>query len=286
MTLHEAQQQLLTSLLTIYDNREAANITDWVLENITGWQKIDRVVNKQAHLLAEQQTRLEKISNDLLRHRPVQYALGEAWFYGLKFYVNESVLIPRPETEELVEWIISDVKKNLPKENFSILDVGTGSGCIPIALKKSLPDADVTSCDVSHDALAVARRNANDLNVNVQFHLVDFLSEKERSSLGKFDVIVSNPPYIPAREHEEMDKHVVDFEPHLALFVDNNEPLVFYKAIANFSQEHLSPGGMIYFETHMNLAEEVAELFRCNQFASVEVKQDLQGRNRMVKVVF
>jgi len=233
MTLNDHQQQLFSLLSGVYEPREAANIADWVMENVTGWKKIDRVVNKHIDLSATQIKKLEQVSADLLKHRPIQYALGEAWFYGMKFYVDESVLIPRPETEELVEWVVNDFQ-NKQQEGFSILDIGSGSGCIPIAIKKNLAWAEVKSCDVSDAALHVARQNAATLNADVQFRQIDFLMEENWQQLGMVDVVVSNPPYIPNEEIAEMEKHVVDFEPHLALFVENENPLIFYKAIADF----------------------------------------------------
>jgi release factor glutamine methyltransferase len=284
MTLNDYQQQLLSLLSGLYEPREAANITDWVMENVTGWKKIDRVVNKHANLSAAQIARLQQISEDLLKRRPVQYVLGEAWFYGMKFYVNESVLIPRPETEELVDWVVNDFQ-NKPQQNFFILDVGSGSGCIPIAIKKNLEWANVKSCDVSEAALSVATKNAAELKIDVQFYQLDFLNAANWQQAGSFDVIVSNPPYIPNKEIVEMEKHVVDFEPHLALFVENENPLIFYKAIADFATQHLKTKGAVYMETHMALANEVAALFSNELFETVEVRKDLQSKDRMVKVI-
>ena len=283
MTLNDHQQQLLSKLSGMYEPREAANISDWVMENITGWKKIDRVVNKQFMLTDEQVAKLDQVSSDLLKHRPIQYALGEAWFYGMKFYVNEAVLIPRPETEELVEWVVNDFQ-NKQQQHFSVLDIGSGSGCIPIAIKKNLAWADVNSCDVSEDALDVASQNADALRTDVLFHQLDFLNAADWEQLGAFDVIVSNPPYIPNEEIVEMEKHVVDFEPHLALFVENENPLIFYKAIADFSVQHLKAKGSVYMETHMALANDVAALFTNELFETAEVRKDLQGKDRMVKV--
>lgn len=284
MTLNDHQQQLLSMLSELYEPREASNIADWVMENITGWKKIDRVVNKQAGLSAEQIARLEKVSKDLLKRRPVQYALGEVWFYGMKFYVNEAVLIPRPETEELVEWVINDFSDK-KQQTLSILDIGSGSGCIPVAIKRNLPWANVESCDISEVALQVAKQNASALSAEVSFHCLDFLNPANWAQLEMFDVVVSNPPYIPGTEMAEMEKHVVDFEPHIALFVEDHNPLVFYKAIADFSKQHLKSGGSVYMETHMALANEVAALFADEMFRAVEVRKDLQGKDRMVKAI-
>jgi release factor glutamine methyltransferase len=264
MTIHEASQRLLFSLYHIYDQQEAANIADWVMENLTGWKKIDRMLNKHVKFSAEMETLLEKYITELSAHKPVQYVLHEAWFCGLKLYVNENVLIPRPETEELVEWIASDNKNAIIK----ILDIGTGSGCIAIALKKKLPNATVYACDISEEALAVAKKNAELNNAEINFLLIDILNTDK---IPEVNIVVSNPPYIPVSEKTQMNKNVTEYEPHLALFVEDNNPLIFYTAIKNIN------ASTYYFETHENLAADVAALFQ-----HAEIKQDMQGKNRMV----
>jgi release factor glutamine methyltransferase len=266
MTIHEASQRLLFQLYHIYDQQEAGNIADWVMENLTGWKKVDRMLNKSVKMSAAMQTLLEKYIAELATHKPVQYVLHEAWFYGMKFYVDEHVLIPRPETEELVEWIIADVQN----KNISILDIGTGSGCIAIALKKKLPQATVYACDVSEGALLVAEKNAVLNNIAVEFIHLDVL--RDAANLPTVDIIVSNPPYIPVSQIKEMNKNVTDHEPHLALFVRDEDPLIFYRAIKNINTSNY------YFETHEELALGVAALF-----SSAEIKKDVQGKNRMVK---
>ena len=305
MTLHEAQQQLITSLHDLYDNREAANIADWVMEHITGMRKIDRIMHKQSPLQPEQLTQMQQYTQELLTHKPVQYVLHEAWFYGLRFYVDESVLIPRPETEELVEWVLAEVRSMkyevgntkpevgdqkkedssyiLPPTSYlSILDIGTGSGCIPVSLKKKLPQAEVYACDVSEQALAVASKNATTLQTPVQFLHADFLNTSTWPGLPAVDIIVSNPPYIPNHNQSSMLQNVLAYEPHLALFVPNEDPLVFYEAIARFAKEKLRPGGSIFVEIHEDLGEQTKRVFELNGFVAF-IKKDFQGKDRMIK---
>jgi release factor glutamine methyltransferase len=289
MTIHEAGRQLLFELFHLYDEREAANIMDWVMENITGWKKIDRVTNKTVPLSAAQEELLRQYTTELQTHKPVQYVLQEAWFYKMKLYVDENVLIPRPETEELAEWLLSEITSSgfrVPGSQFagSILDIGTGSGCIALALKKNLPAAEVYACDISKAALAVAKRNADDQQLRLQFQLLDILSKEERKQLPEFDIIISNPPYIPIRDKSKMSNNVIYHEPHLALFVENNDPLVFYRAIADFSIAHLKKSGSIYLEILETLANEVIQLYREKGFSKIELKKDLQGKDRMLHV--
>lgn len=279
MTVHEAQQQLLTSLHELYDNREAANIADWVMEHVTGMRKIDRIMHKQSPLAPDRLAQLEQYTRELLAHKPVQYVLHEAWFCGMPFYVDENVLIPRPETEELVEWVVEEAGNAQ-----SILDIGTGSGCIPVSLKKKLPQVKVYSCDVSAPALMVAAKNAAAQNVTVHFMQADFLNADTWPSLPEVDIIVSNPPYIPHHNQLSMLPNVLAYEPHLALFVPNEDPLVFYDAIARFAKQRLLPGGSIFAEIHEDLGEQTKTLFESKGFVA-EVKKDFQGKNRMVKAI-
>jgi release factor glutamine methyltransferase len=188
------------------------------------------------------------------------------------------VLIPRPETEELVEWIISDVKD---KQNFEIIDIGTGSGCIPVSLKKELQNVNVTAIDVSEKALFVARKNAKELDAEIDFKLIDFLNTEEWGALLKYDIIVSNPPYIPIAEKQILAKNVADFEPGIALFVDNNDPYIFYKKIADFAKSHLQEKGKIYVEVHEEYAKNVKEIFEKAGFIS-KIKKDIYGKERML----
>jgi release factor glutamine methyltransferase len=297
MTLHEAQQQLTTSLYDLYDNREAANIANWVMEHVTGMRKIDRIMHKQSALAPERVAQLQQYTRELLTHKPVQYVLHEAWFCGMPFYVDDNVLIPRPETEELVEWVVEEAgsqklevgdPKNdgssyiLPPTSFSILDIGTGSGCIPISLKKKIPQVEIYACDVSEQALAVASKNAAAQQTPVQFLQADFLNTTTWPTLPAVDIIVSNPPYIPHNDQNSMLQNVLAYEPHLALFVPNEDPLVFYDAIARFAKEKLRPGGSIFVEIHEDLGYQTKALFESYGYA-VQVRKDFQGKDRMVK---
>jgi release factor glutamine methyltransferase len=281
MTIHLAYQQLLARLYEIYNTREAANIADIVIEHVTGQRKIDRIIYKDLPVDESQQEQLENYTNQLLQHKPVQYVIGECWFMNLKLIVNESVLIPRPETEELVEWLLKDIK-HLSKA-LSLIDIGTGSGCIPIAVKKRFPGLSVSAIDVSKDALQVAALNAVAQKVSVNITELDFLNESEWNRLDKYDVIVSNPPYIKQNEEAEMRNNVLKFEPHLALFVPDENPLIFYEAIAKFSQKHLEAGGSVYVEINETLGEQVVALFRNYEFTDIILKKDMQGKDRMVK---
>jgi release factor glutamine methyltransferase len=281
MTIHLAYQQLLMALFEVYDDQEAANIADRVIEHVTGQRKIERVMNPELQLTPQQQARLSLISVKLQQHVPVQYVLNEAWFMDMKLYVDESVLIPRPETEELVDWIKSEVKSQKSKLK-SVIDIGTGSGCIPIALKKNLQELTVRALDVSEGALNVAVKNAMLQGTQVYFMRMDFLDKDLRESLGRFDIIVSNPPYVKSSEAEGMNKNVLDHEPHLALFVPDEDALLFYREIAAFGKTHLNYGGLIFLEINEELGDEVQQLFTKEGY-NTELRKDMQGKDRMVK---
>jgi len=285
MTIHEASLQLRFQLFHLYDEREAGNITDLVLEHITGWKKIDRVMNKMVPLSANQEQLLEQYTGALLEHTPLQYVLQEAWFYGMKLYVDKNVLIPRPETEELADWLIKDAGNWELGIAKSVFDIGTGSGCIPLAIKKKLPGAEVHCCDVSAGALSVAKKNATDLQLDIHFHLLDILSDTMRSQLPVFDSIISNPPYIPEQDKAAMAANVLQYEPHLALFTKDDNPLQFYEVIADFAKMHLRKSGSVYLEIHENMGRAINDLYRQKGFTSIELRKDLQGRDRMVKVM-
>jgi release factor glutamine methyltransferase len=285
MTLHYAEEQLRSKLSIIYDAREAATIVDWVMEHLSGLQKIDRLINKTRVLSEQNETALRQYTNELIAHKPVQYVLHEAWFSGMKFYVDENVLIPRPETEELVEWIIGTARQS-NTEIRKILDIGTGSGCIPIVLKKKLRGTKIYSCDISDAALAVAHRNAALHQASVKFMKTDFLDSSQRSGLPDVDYIVSNPPYIPAHDMNSIPKNVAAYEPHLALFVPGEDPLVFYRAMADFGIKRFSPGGTLFAELHESYAAEVEKLFAAYGFSFIEIKKDMQGKERMIKATW
>jgi release factor glutamine methyltransferase len=280
MTVKEAIIHSTGQLKTIYDEGEASTISDWLIEHLTGSKKTDRISQSKKELGPEQEEILEAYLNRLMENEPIQYVLNEAWFCGLRLYVDKNVLIPRPETEELVEWIITGCK--FPIDELKILDIGSGSGCIPIALKRRLGKAEVWSCDISAEALQVAEKNANNLGAEVKFLQLDFLDPLQRAKLPAFDIIVSNPPYIPHSERYSMRANVLEYEPAKALFVANSDPLVFYNAIAEFAKDHLIPGGFIYVEMNEILGSQTLELFRQDQFQA-ELKKDMQGKDRMLR---
>ena len=290
MTTEKTYTYFVNSLKIIYEEREAVNIADWIFGNITGLKKWERRLSKENELSEFEFNQLQNSLEQLLQHKPVQYILQEAWFYKMKFFVNENVLIPRPETEELVEWIINDQKNtaNSSEETYlsgrqaNIIDIGTGSGCIAISLKKELPNANLSAMETSEKALAVAKKNAADLKAEVDFLQFDFLNEKEWQRLPKFDVIVSNPPYIPIKEKDLLAKNVTSYEPGLALFVEDDDPFIFFKKIAAFSKSHLNPNGKIYVEVHENFAGDIKSIFEEGGFVS-EIKKDIYGKERMVK---
>jgi release factor glutamine methyltransferase len=250
------------------------------MEHLTGSKKAERMIYKNAAITGKEEQQLQQIAERLLSHEPVQYVLNESWFCGLKFYVDKNVLIPRPETEELVEWIITNCR--FPVDELSILDIGTGSGCIPIALKRRIRKAGVWSCDISDAALRIAKKNAASLGTEVSFHQLDFLDKQSWDSLPSADIIVSNPPYIPEKDKATMQPRVLNHEPATALFVPDNDPLVFYKALAEFGKKHLKPGGSIYTEIHEDLGQAAIMVFRSAGY-STELKKDMQQKDRMLR---
>ena len=282
MTVQEATYFLLKKLRTIYPESESSQITDWIMEHLTGSLKTERMMYKNSTITVLEEEKLMQYVDRLMKHEPVQYILNEAWFCGLKFYVDRNVLIPRPETEELVEWIISNCK--FPVNELRILDIGTGSGCIPIALKRRLRKAVVESVDISEPALEVARKNASTLGTDVNFIQLDFLDPSNWNELPKVDILVSNPPYIPEENRSQMRPNVVNYEPETALFVPNDDPLLFYKAIAEFGKSNLNPGGTIYLEIHEELGPSTIALFQSHDYET-EIKKDMQGKDRMIKLI-
>jgi release factor glutamine methyltransferase len=280
MTIQEARRYGASRLNTIYAAGEAGIISDWVIEHITGSKITDRISAPKKELTPEQASRQDQYLERLLTHEPVQYVLGEAWFCGLKFRVDPNVLIPRPETEELVEWVITNCK--FPLSDLRILDIGTGSGCIAISLKRRLGKAEVWACDLSTGAIALARENAQTLGADVHFAELDFLSSAQRSALPVFDIIISNPPYIPEKDKEQMQRNVLEYEPSMALFVPNDDALLFYKAIAEFGKSHLQREGNIYLEIHEDLGEAVQQYFQQTGYIA-EIKKDMQEKDRMVR---
>lgn len=280
MTIQEARQDLQNALTPQYGEGEAASMCRYVFDDFFAFKKNDASQESifQSFLFEDFIT----IKNRLLSGEPVQYVVGFAWFYGLKFKVNPSVLIPRPETEELVHWVLETVKKE-SLQNVSVLDIGTGSGCIPITLKMKNNALMVSCLDVSESAIITASRNAYRNNLYIDFKISDILDEKQQEQLGRFDIIVSNPPYIPQKEKALMHANVLDFEPHLALFVEDNNPIIFYETIANFAQRHLNTEGYLFFECNEHNAHEVEEMLLKRQFRDIVLTQDMSGKDRMIR---
>ena len=289
MTIHEARKEVIDSIATIYEKSEADAITEIVMEHITRWSRPERHLNKDIPLSFAQKKLLAQLILRLQQHEPIQYLINEAWFAGMIFYVDRNVLIPRPETEELVCWISSEwesaIRNRQSANPTKILDIGTGSGCLAIALKNKLPNAEMWACDVSEQALNVARMNADALNATIDFIPLDFLDRGQWRQLPCVDIIVSNPPYIPARDKNEMKRNVLEFEPATALFVPDNDSLVFYNAIADFGKEKLNEKGTIYVEIHESLGEAIKNLFQSKGYDSVELRKDMQGKDRMIRAI-
>ena len=278
MEIQKIYRQFLNTLKKNYSDDEAADITAIIFEWATGTSKSAMLTdpNKQLRTAAIEQ--LNNALNKLLQHVPVQYIIGHAWFYKMKLNVSPAVLIPRPETEELVLEIINHLSQ---KKQAAVLDIGTGSGCIAIAIKKKVPQTNVSAIDVSNDALQLAGENATLQNVEIAFLQMNFLDENTWNDLPAYDIIVSNPPYIPLNEKELMDKNVTAHEPHTALFVPSNSPFIFYEKIALFGKTHLIKNGEIFMETHADFAGKVAALFKESGYLST-IKKDMFGKERIV----
>ena len=297
--------QLWKRLTAIYNEREAQAIVRTVLDALFGMSLTDICLGKVTQLSADDTTRLEKIIQRLEKSEPVQYVLGAEWFAGRLFSVAPGVLIPRPETEDLVKWACDEAKEKEKEDNSkeergkeekedskkgeeaphpSILDIGTGSGCIAITVALALPQARVTAWDISTDALAIAAGNAHRLGASVRFEHQDALSAPDDEE--RWDVIVSNPPYICDRERADMSDNVLSYEPELALFVPDSDPLLFYRAIVRYASKALKPGGRLLFETNTAYAHEVAQAMADEGFTAIEVRNDCFGKPRMVKGAF
>jgi release factor glutamine methyltransferase len=282
MLLKEYRSTFLEELSSLYDEKEIESFFYIILECFHNKKRIDLALNPAMEMDAIELLRWESVLVDLKKQKPIQYIIGETEFYGLPFLVNENTLIPRPETEELVEWLISDFNNSQPAtRNPQLLDIGTGSGCIAISLAKNLSNVQVSAIDVSEKALATAIKNAEINKVEVNFILKNIL---ETNDLEKeFDIIVSNPPYVRNLEKEEIKPNVFEFEPHLALFVDDNDALLFYRKIAELAQKNLSENGTLYFEINQYLGKETVVLLEHLGFQNIELRKDIYGNDRMIK---
>jgi release factor glutamine methyltransferase len=285
MKIKEYRTQFIQELTPIYDAGEAESFFYLIVEEKHQLKRIDLALHPDLVFSEAEIVVWNSILEQLKQEIPVQYLLGKTSFYGLDFEVNENVLIPRPETEELVEWILERQKLNPEtsgeSKNLKILDIGTGSGCIAISLAKNLPNDTVFAIDVSEKALATAKKNAENNSVNVTFINQNILETGDLQQ--QFDIIVSNPPYVRNLEKEEIKKNVLDNEPHLALFVEDNDALIFYKKIAELAQKNLSENGQLYFEINQYLGEEMIDLLEKMNFAAIELRKDIYGNDRMVR---
>ncbi|KQS28424.1 peptide chain release factor N(5)-glutamine methyltransferase [Pedobacter sp. Leaf194] len=275
MNIKELEQEFIQNLSQLYGPDEAKSIFYLSASNILKLNYSELIIKKDKPLSDNDSASVLKILADLKTSKPVQQVLGETLFYNLTFKVNEHVLIPRPETEELTDWIIKEIRD----KKHSLLDIGTGSGCIPVSIKKNLPSLDVSALDISADALQVAKANAILNAVEINFIEADILAFSDGE---KYDVIVSNPPYIRKSEKGNMHENVLAHEPHLALFVDDKNPLIFYEAIAEFATKNLNPDGYLFFEINENLWSETLQVLIDKRFKNIELRKDMQGKDRMI----
>lgn len=298
MKIKAYRTQFIQELSSIYDAGEAESFFYLILEEKQKLKRIDLALNPDLTFSDEEISIWNPILEELKKEIPVQYLLGKTSFYGLDFEVNENVLIPRPETEELVEWIIESQKSEVGSGklgvevgSLKILDIGTGSGCIAISLAKNISKAQVFAIDVSEKALTTAQKNALINQMEVNFIKTDILKINDLEKLPTshfelptyFDIIVSNPPYVRQLEKVEIKKNVLDNEPHLALFVEDNDALIFYRKIAELAKKNLSPNGQLFFEINQYLGKEMIELLEKVGFKNIELRQDIYGNDRMIR---
>jgi len=281
MLLKQYKNHFFNSLKNIQDEQEIESFFFILTEYLHNLKRVDVALNPNFQLSEVEVEKWNTILADLQQEKPIQYITGEAWFYGLRFEVNENTLIPRPETEELVEWILNSPIITQQPTPFTILDIGTGTGCIPISLKANLPQANVSAIDVSEKALEVAKRNAASNKVEINFILTNILEVEDFNQ--HFDIIVSNPPYVRDLEKQEIKKNVLDHEPHLALFVEDTDALLFYRKIAQLALKNLTPNGLLFFEINQYLGKETVELLENLGFKNIELKKDMYGNDRMIK---
>jgi len=285
-TVKQVSLDFSEQLSAIYDGNEVNSLCTMVLESVVNISSAKIRAFPETEISTPDSERITHILTRLTTGEPIQYILGYAEFYGLTFKVNSSVLIPRPETEELVDWILSSVgSSQLAIGRF--LDIGTGSGCIPISLKKNLTDAQVSAIDISPEALRTAKKNAQLNKVDINFIQDDILNPINHSLLiTHYSLSVSNPPYVTLEDKKLMHTNVTDFEPHTALFVPEDDPLIFYKAIANFASTHLEKDGLLFFEINESYGKEIVNILNDKQFTNIELRKDMNGKDRMVKAVY
>lgn len=281
MTLATFKQQLYAKLESHYPKTELDSFYRIILEDVLSISKIDAALEPNQSITETLSVKVDKILSGLLKKEPIQHLIGFTEFMDLKFNVNKNVLIPRPETQELIRWILDDCGQ---QENLDVLDIGTGSGCIPICLDKHLNKAHITTIDISEEAIATATQNAKENKATVTFLHQDILTTQKLTK--QYNIIVSNPPYVRNLEKVEIQKNVLNYEPHLALFVEDNDPLIFYRKIAELAQTDLKPNGALYYEINQYLGKETVDLLKNLGFKNVKLKKDLFGNDRMVKAYF
>ncbi len=278
MSLQDTKHAMKHQLSHLYDALEMNSMVNILIEEVTGWDALHQNLHKNDALDTLQTDQLNHYVDQLLTGKPLQYIIGKAWFMGKSYYVNEAVLIPRPETEELVEWIIEYAQ--IINKPLNIVDIGTGSGCIPISLKLAIPNAHLTAIDISKEALAIAQKNAASQHVTIEWMEKDILHTKQLKE--QYDIIISNPPYIPLREKVNMQSQVTDHEPAIALFVPDQYPLIFYSKIAHIGKSALKPNGQLFFEIHYDQGEAIMTLLNEMGYHA-ELRQDIYGKDRMVR---
>ena len=259
-------------LADISNSREIFNWAYITINNLFGYDRANCIINQNQKISLHQRKKIKRIVIQLKKNKPIQYILEECVFFDLKFKVNSSVLIPRPETEELVKWILKDEFK-------SIIDIGTGSGCIAISIAKN-KNVNVHAIDISNTSIKLAKKNADFHGVSINFLNIDILTE---NISNKVDIVVSNPPYVLKKEKKHMNKNVIDYEPEIAIFVDDNNPFIFYKIIAKKAKKILNRNGKIYFEINENYSEEVMKILKDYGYVNIKLKKDINDRNRMIK---
>ena len=279
MTIKDLHQYSLSNLTGQYPEKEAKNLTYMALSNIFNFSRYQIHLNFDKTVDVDQYAKIKNIVDELKQYKPIQYIFKETEFYNCRLNVSEDVLIPRPETEELVNWIIQDQKN----EKIEILDIGTGSGCIAIALAKNLSSSKVTAIDISPNAIEIAKSNAIANNVEIKFREVDLFNIQKELLVSKFDIIVSNPPYVRECEKMMMQSNVLNWEPEISLFVPDDNPLLFYNTIIPFAATSLKNKGLIYLEINENYPEEVKEVLLNHDFSSIEIRIDFSGKFRMIK---
>ena len=279
MKIRTYKAEFIKNLTSVYDAAEAESFFYIILESKKNLKRLDLALKPDLEFSVNEITVFRALELNLKNEIPVQYLLGTTSFYDLNFEVNKNVLIPRPETEELVDWIVQDNKKS--ENSIKILDIGTGSGCIAISLAKNIPNSKITAIDISEKALKIAQKNAIKNNVAVTFLKKNILKISNLEQI--FDIIVSNPPYVRNLEKNEIKKNVLDYEPHLALFVDDDDALIFYRTIATLALKNLSENGRLYFEINQFLGLETVQLLEKLGYKNIELRKDIYGNDRMIK---